>query len=76
MNWLEKWCERRRIEALQRRVARMREQAAKAEEEALARLMPAMETITGRIRDERLAVLEKALDKVKVADGKPQTGRS
>lgn len=67
MNWLQKWAERRRINQLKQRVARMKQAAAQAE---IPPLMPALETISGRIRKERIVVLEKALEKI---DPQPQT---
>jgi hypothetical protein len=64
VRWIQKWVERRRIRALKAKVARLKTDAEKAEEEDLVRLMPAVETISARIRSERLAVLEKALKKI------------
>jgi hypothetical protein len=64
VGWIQKWVERRRIRALKARVARLKIDTVKAEEEDLVRLMPAVETISARIRSERLAVLEKALEKI------------
>lgn len=61
MNWFEQWMERRRVEGLKRKVARLRVEAEKAE---LVPLMPAMETISRRIRLERLDLLERALKRV------------
>lgn len=64
MGWIQKWVERRRVQALKEKVARLKTDAEKAEEAELVRLMPAVETISARIRSERLAVLEKALKKI------------
>jgi hypothetical protein len=64
VGWIQKWVDRRRIRALKAKVARLKIDAEKAEEEDLVRLMPAVETISARIRSERLAVLEKALEKI------------
>jgi hypothetical protein len=55
---LNRWLTRRRVEALKQRVARMKKEAKEAE---LEPLMPVMETITRRIRLERLVVLERAV---------------
>lgn len=61
MNWFERWLERRRVEALKRKVARMRAEAQEAE---LVPLMPAMETVSRRIRLERLDLLERAVEQI------------
>lgn len=63
MGWIEKWMERRRIKALKRKLARMKKEARAAEE---APLMPAMETISRKIRLERIDVLEKAVEKIEL----------
>ena len=61
MGWIDKWIERRRIKALKRKLSRMKKEARAAEEEPL---MPAMETISRKIRLERIDVLEKAVEKI------------
>ena len=61
MDWLRKWLDRRRVRALKKKVARMKTEAKEAE---LVPLMPAMETISRRIRLERLVVLEKAVTEI------------
>lgn len=61
MNWIERWMERRRVKALKRQIARMKNEAKAAEIEPL---MPAVETISNRIRRERLVILEKAIEKI------------
>jgi hypothetical protein len=61
MEWIRNWLDRRRIKALKRKVARMRIEAEAAEVEPL---MPAVETISHRIRKERLVVLERAVEKI------------
>lgn len=61
MNWIERWLEQRRINALKKKIARMRVEAEEAE---VIPLMPAVETISHRIRLERIVVLEKALEKI------------
>jgi hypothetical protein len=58
MEWIQKWLDERRVKALKKRVERMRMEA---EEAALEPLMPAMETISRRIRLERLVILERAM---------------
>lgn len=63
MNWIERWMERRRIKALKLKIARMKSEAKAAEVEPL---MPAVETISHRIRLERLVVLEKAAEKLEL----------
>ncbi len=65
MNWIKRWLERRRVKALKRKIAQMRKQEKAAE---VPPLMPAVETISNRIRHERLVVLEKAIEKIE-ADG-------
>jgi hypothetical protein len=67
LGWIQKWVERRHIKALKAKVARLKTDVEKAEEEELVRLMPAVETISARIRSERLAVLEKALEKIEAS---------
>jgi hypothetical protein len=64
MNWIEKWMDRRRIKAFKRKIARMKSEAEAAEVEPL---LPAVETISHRIRLERLVVLEKAAEKLELA---------
>lgn len=61
MDWLQKWLDRRRVKALKLKIARMKIEAEAAEVEPL---MPAVETISHRIRMERLVVLEKAVEKI------------
>ncbi len=61
MEWLDKWLDERRVRALKKRVERMRMEAEEAE---LEPLMPAMETISRRIRRERLVVLERAMQDI------------
>jgi hypothetical protein len=61
MEWLRKWLDRRRVKALKLKIARMKVEAKAAEVEPL---MPAVETISGRIRRERLVVLERAVEKI------------
>ncbi len=58
MEWIQKWLDERRVKALKKRVERMRTEAEEAE---LEPLMPAMETISRRIRLERLVILERAM---------------
>ncbi|MDQ9170836.1 hypothetical protein Q8A64_10485 [Oxalobacteraceae bacterium R-40] len=58
MEWIQKWLDERRVRALKKRVERMRMEAQEAE---LEPLMPAMETISRRIRLERLVVLERVV---------------
>ncbi len=61
MNWIERWLEQRRVKALKKRIARMKNEAKEAE---VIPLMPAVETISHRIRLERIVVLEKAIEKI------------
>ena len=61
MNWLDKWLNKRRVNAFKAKVARMKSEAEAAEIEPL---MPAVETISRRIRLERIMVLEKAVEKI------------
>lgn len=61
MEWISKWLDRRRVKALKLKIARMKIEAEAAEVEPL---MPAVETISHRIRRERLVVLEKAVEKI------------
>jgi hypothetical protein len=61
MEWLHKWLDERRVRALKKRVERMRMEAEEAE---LEPLMPAMETISRRIRRERLSILERAMNDI------------
>jgi hypothetical protein len=61
MNWLQKWIDRRRVKALKLKIERMKTEAKAAEIEPL---MPAMETISRKIRLERLVVLERAIKKI------------
>jgi hypothetical protein len=61
MEWLHKWLDERRVRALKKRVERMRMEAEEAE---LEPLMPAMETISRRIRRERLVILERAMNDI------------
>lgn len=61
MEWLHKWLDRRRVKALKLKIARMKIEAEAAE---VVPLMPAVETISHRIRRERLVVLEKAVEKI------------
>ena len=61
MNWIEKWFEQRRVHALKKKIARMKSEAAAADE---LPLMPAMETTSHRIRQERIVILEKAIEKI------------
>lgn len=61
MDWIQKWIDRRRVNALKLKIERMKIEARAAEIEPL---MPAMETISRKIRLERLVVLEKAIDKI------------
>lgn len=61
MNWIERWLEQRRVNALKKRIARMKNEAEEAE---LIPLMPAVETISHKIRLERIVVLEKAIEKI------------
>jgi hypothetical protein len=61
MEWIQKWLDERRVKALRKRVERMRMEAEEAE---LEPLMPAMETISRRIRLERLVILERAMQDI------------
>lgn len=61
MNWIQRWFDERRVKALKRKIMRMKNEAKEAEVEPL---MPAMETISNRIRRERIVVLEKAIEKI------------
>lgn len=61
MNWLQNWLDRRRVKALKAKIERMKIEAKNAE---VVPLMPAVETITHRIRRERLVVLERAIEKI------------
>lgn len=61
MEWLHKWLDERRVRALKKRVERMRMEVEEAE---LEPLMPAMETISRRIRRERLVILERAMNDI------------
>lgn len=61
MNWIKRWFDERRVKALKRKIARMKNEAKEADVEPL---MPAMETISNRIRRERIVVLEKAIEKI------------
>lgn len=61
MNWISRWFEARRVKALKKKIARMKNEAKEAEVEPL---MPAVETISNRIRRERIVVLEKAVEKM------------
>ena len=61
MSWIEKWMERRRVKALKRKLAHMKKEARMAEEQPL---LPAMETVSRKIRLERIDVLEKAVEKI------------
>ncbi|MGV3741949.1 MAG: hypothetical protein ACO1NO_06540 [Burkholderiaceae bacterium] len=61
MEWIQKWLDERRVRALKKRVERMRMEAEEAE---LEPLMPAMETISRRIRRERLVILERAMQDI------------
>lgn len=61
MEWIQRWLDERRVKALRRRVERMRREAEKAE---LEPLMPAMETISRRIRRERLVILERVMNDI------------
>ena len=61
MEWLHKWLDDRRVRALKKRVERMRMEVEEAE---LEPLMPAMETISRRIRRERLVILERAMNDI------------
>jgi len=63
MEWIRKWLDRRRVKALKLKVARMKIEAEAAEVEPL---MPAVETISHRIRRERLVVLERAIEKIEL----------
>lgn len=66
MDWIQKWIDRRRVNALKLKIERMKIEARAAEIEPL---MPAMETISRKIRLERLVVLEKAIDKIENCQG-------
>jgi hypothetical protein len=61
MEWIRKWLDERRVNALKQKVEKMKAEAAEAEVEPL---MPAMETISRRIRLERLVVLERAVNDI------------
>lgn len=61
MNWITNWLDKRRVNALKRRISRMK---VKAEEAEVEPLMPMVETISGRILRERIMVLEKAIEKL------------
>jgi hypothetical protein len=66
MNWFEKWMERRRIKALKQKLARMKREAEVAEVELA---MPALETVSRKIRLERITVLEKAVQGIESKSG-------
>jgi hypothetical protein len=61
MNWISRWMERRRVNKLKSKLAKMKRAASAA---AVEPLMPAVDTISGRIRLERIDVLEKAVEKI------------
>jgi hypothetical protein len=63
MEWMQKWLDRRRVKALKKKVERMKREAEEAE---VVPLMPMVETISARIRRERLVVLEKAVEKIEM----------
>ena len=61
MNWITKWRDKRRVDKLKARILKMK--LCVDEVEADLR-MPTVETISGRILRERIAVLEKAVEKL------------
>jgi hypothetical protein len=61
MNWFRRWIEQRRVKKLKLKIAKMKREAEAA---AVEPLMPAVNTISGRIRLERIDVLEKAVEKI------------
>ena len=61
MEWIQNWLDKRRVKSLKKKIARMKIEAEAAEIEPL---MPAVETISPRIRRERLVVLERAVEKI------------
>lgn len=61
MNWIMNWLDKRRVKDLKRRISQMK---AKAEEVEAELRMPTLETISGRILQERIELLEKAVEKL------------
>lgn len=61
MDWLSNWLNQRRVNALKEKVARIKSEAEAAD---IVPLMPAVETVSRRIRLERIVVLERAVEKI------------
>jgi hypothetical protein len=61
MIWLEQWIERRRLHSLKQKIARLKKEAAEAENYTG---LPAFDGATQKIRLERIVVLEQAVDKL------------
>ena len=65
MNWIKNWIDNRHARELKHRIAKMKSRL----HEVQADLgMPALETISGRILEERIALLEKAAETLKAHD--------
>ena len=69
MNWFSSWLDKRRVRDLKRRIAQMKMRAERAAEIEAELRMPTLETMTGRILQERIVVLEKAVEKIEAQPG-------
>ena len=69
MNWFSSWLDKRRVRDLKRRIAQMKMRAEQAAEIEAELRMPTLETMTGRILQERIVVLEKAVEKIEAQPG-------
>lgn len=63
MNWIAIWIEQRRLRALKRQIARMKN-AAKAAEAEPEPLTPRIETLYNRLRKEKIVILEKTVERI------------
>lgn len=59
MNWIKSWFEKRHSRELKRKIAKMRAQVVEVQADLG---MPTLETISGRILQERILLLEKAVE--------------
>ena len=62
MNWITSWFDKRHMRELNRKIAKMKSQF---EEVQVDLGMPTLETISGRILQERIVLLEKAVETMK-----------
>ena len=62
MNWIKNWFDKRQLRDLNRRIAKMKNQFKEVQVDLG---MPTLETISGRILQERIVLLEKAVETMK-----------